>query len=185
MLPLVLGAKKILAGLGFAWSVAILCAAGFLFQTVQLDGFKLWFVEVEGCRPKNERLAGEIAALIEAQDDAAAAQRALIEQKERQYEQGKQQTDALLQALENQGDRLVADFIAAGGVRPAASGGPSRGSGGAATGGDTGGSIGAGSVPVLADGLVRVTPRDIEVCTENTRRILSIHREWVPSLLAE
>ncbi len=165
-----------LTGLATAILVALLAV-----QTIRLEGFKVWPINIEGARPKAERLQHTIDEIAAAQKQAAEAARRAKERAEADYRE-------LAERIDNDAERArvgqmdaAERFIAANSVRcPAYRG---DGGGTVAPAGDSGsqGGDGPGRTAELATGLVAVPEEDIRVCTRNTSRLIAV-REWALEL---
>lgn len=153
-------------------------------MTVQLHGFKVWPINIEGALAKNSRLEGVVAAMTKASEDARLAQQKLNNERKGQYddlaeridENAELQADAVRDATER--------FIAANRVRPQATGSrPCAASPATLGDGARGGEEVRGASVVDAGEAVRVavTDRDVRVCTANTLQAESA-RAWALGL---
>ncbi|MCB2085045.1 MAG: hypothetical protein KDE07_01185 [Sphingomonadaceae bacterium] len=148
-------------------------------QSIRLEGFKIWPIDVEGWKPKAERLQATIDNITAAQDLAEQNARTARLEDEAEYR-------GITERIDNNAKRdlaLAGDatelFIAAGGVRPeGADRSPGR-AGACTQDRDPADTQGAGRAPELdatphrspsglPDGYVIVRADDVRLCTINT-----------------
>lgn len=167
-----------LTGLAIAVLIALLA-----IQTVRLEGFKLWPIDIEGARPKAERLQGVIDDIDKAQEAALKAAQEAKERAEREYRDLAERIDDDAEEA-RQGNLDAAErFIAVNRVRCEGN----RGDGGraVAAAGDNGTRDGEGASPApeLDAGLVAVPDSDVRICTVNTLQAEAA-RAWALELEA-
>lgn len=149
-----------LTGLAIAVLVALLA-----IQTVRLEGLKIWPVNIEGARPKAERLQRTIDEIALAQKQAAAAAQAAKERAEREYRELAERIDDDAEKARTGAMADAERFIAANRVRCQAAGGAGRGTPAASPGDGSGNGQGPGQASELD---VAVTADDVRICTTNT-----------------
>lgn len=172
-----LGARLGLTGLAIAILVALL-----VVQTVRLEGFKVWPLSIEGARPRAERLAADLAAVVREQGVAEREHLAAKQAAEQIYRDVAERIDD--DALEARTDALAdADrFIAANRVRPAPAGCPPSQAAPATRDRGAGGGEAVPAAPVM-DGAVAVPAEDVRICTVNTLQA-EAGRAWALELEA-
>lgn len=169
------GARIGLTGLAIAVLIALLA-----IQTIRLEGLKIWPINIEGARPKAERLQGVIDDIDKAQEQALERAKAAKAETELRYKNLAERIDDEAEQSRRTAMSDAERFIASNRVRCPANRG---GSGGAvAPSGDSGagGSNTAGSTTVLDAGVV-VTEDDVFICTTNTLQAEAA-REWALGL---
>lgn len=156
-----------------------LCAGGWAWQTVRINGFQLWFVKIHGLRAERDDA-------VKGRADDHASYVAAQEIARQKAEQARAATEASYKALADQKDkeyateiadaRSAADaYIASHRVQPQAAQGASSRSVAGAT------SDGAGLRQDLPAAGIVVSEADVHACTEVTGYALKL-REWALSL---
>lgn len=177
MTPLPAFATRIgLTGLAIAVLLALLAV-----QTVRLEGLRVWPLNIEGARPKAERLQRTIDEIAVAQKQALRAAQEARERTEREYQDLAERIDDDAEKARTGAMDAAERFIAARGVRCPANRGD--GSGTAAPAEDRGAGRGDGpGAPAELD--VAVTADDVRICTTNTLQAEAA-RAWAVSLEAQ
>lgn len=179
MLGAIAGVRLTLAGLRralpwFFTAFALLLALVFY---VQQHGFGvhlplIGFVGIEGSAPKNQRLEGEIQAMLTAQDMATDLQQAVNDQMEQGFADLAERIDENAQIQLGAARAATDSFIARNRVQPCPAiptGGPDR-----AASADRAGSPADGpGMSELAG--VLVSERDVRICTDNTIKAIAGH----------
>lgn len=165
-----------------------------IVQTVRLEGLKVWPIELEGWKPRAERLQRELDAVPVAQIQARAKAEAAKSAAETTYRTIAQEADDDAQTEERRELAAADRYIA--GHRVRAQGPADRGSGAGAPAGDRSSSDGeeAGGAAELDDpgtardfaaggDLVAITAEDLKICTVNTVQA-EVARRWAIELEA-
>lgn len=162
----------------------ITSAAVAVVMSVQLHGFKLWPINIEGWKPKAERLALEIEQMEKAQEQAAAAQKKVLDEQAQAYEQLAQEIDedaqAEIEAIYDSTERFIRNNrLRAANIRCPSSGSTSP------TGHNSAGDseeVREASVMDAEENLrVAVLPEDVRICTANTLQAEAA-RAWAVEL---
>ena len=193
-----LGARYAFKGIWLAAIAAVgiaLFAFG-LVQTARVEGLKIWPAEIEGWKPKAERLQAELDRVPAAQEEARARAAAAKAATENTYRAIAQEVDDHAED-ETRRELAAADrYVAAHRLRPEAD--PDRGGRAAPGAGDRSSGDGqatgrapqlddAGSAgdlyadPGALDGLVAVSAQDVRICTINTLQA-EAGRQWAIAL---
>jgi hypothetical protein len=176
------------------WLAIGVLAVLLAFQTLRIEGLRMghvkmfgadfWAVDIDGFKPALAQCEADRAAIITAQDEAAALQAAANEDEERRTAANAERSDiAHAQDLERAvaAGRSFADrnSIAAGGVRPQGD----RGAPGQAAAPAQSGSAGLSS-EVPADSFVAVASADVQACTTAVTYAVGAFN-WAQTLPAE
>jgi hypothetical protein len=163
-----------LTGLAIAILIALL-----VIQTVRLEGFKVWPINIEGARPKAERLAGVIDDIDKAQVQALARAQAVKDAAELRYKTLAERIDDEAEQTRTDAMSSAERYIAANRVRCPADRRAGSGAVAAASDSSAGRGGGAGS-PSLVDEVV-ISSDDLYICTVNTVQA-EIARDWALGL---
>lgn len=178
------------------WHLVVigLLAVLLAFQTLRIEGMRMghvkmfgadfWAVDIDGFKPALAQCEADRAAIVKAQDDAAALQAAVNEDEERRTAANAERSDiAHAQDLERASvaGRNYSDShrIAAGGVRGQGDRGPP---GQAASTAQSGGAGVHEEVP--ADSFVAVSSDDVQACTTAVTYAVGAFN-WAQTLPAE
>lgn len=175
-----------LSGLAIAVLLALLA-----IQTVRIEGFKVWPIELQGWKPRALAAEDDLKAVAAAQVEAAARARTVKLEAEATYRQLAERIDD--EAEHDRAGELAAAerFIAAGGLRRAATGSPCSRAAAPAAGDGAGSGQAAGRAteldaaaePALDPELVTVLAEDVRICTVNTLQAEAA-RAWAVALEA-
>lgn len=146
-------------------------------QTVRIEGFKVWPVQIEGYKAKAERLEADLRNVRAAQELAKAKARQARLEQEARYRALAEKVDDNARKELDEARRIAERFIAAGGVRPKTAGGDGIGAGAGPQGRSASDPQGAGAEAILDEGTVAVTAEDVLICTTNTIKAEAA-REW-------
>lgn len=160
--------------LAVAWSQVRISGFGFDLPLIGRVGITGWAEKVDQRDEKIDRLEGEIQSIVIAQDQAAAAQKAVNDTSEAIFNHVTGRVDEYVQiqngAARAASNQLIADFS----VRCPTTGSSPFDALAPATDQGTGDAQGASAVPELAG--VLVPERDILICEENTLKAIAGHR---------
>lgn len=104
--------------------LSAICAGGWAWQTVRIEGFHLWFVKVDGLRKERDDAIAALAAVKKAQPEAAQAQAAVNHVPAAASAQIAEKSNVDAQAYYDRGRAAGAAYADAHRVRPTCPGSP-------------------------------------------------------------
>lgn len=190
-------AKLSLRGIGVLIVMAIITAlaVAVAWQTVRIDGLRLWPFSIEGLAAKTDRLQGENARLITVQGLAAQDHADAKAEAERDLAHKAKETDNVASAKMEPWLAAADRHIDANRVRGQTVGCPSGQAFAAANDHRAGDFVGAGGTaqldatrpaPTIPAGLnqqVAVLASDVRICTVNTIKAEAAH-DWAKAITA-
>lgn len=153
--------------------LSAICAGGWAWQTVRIEGFHLWFVKVDGLRKERDDALAALAAVKKAQPEAAKAQAAAIHAPAAASAQIAEKSNVDAQAYYERGRAAGAAYADAHRVRPTCPGSPF----GTADlpGADHPASVDDRSSAASLD--VAVSRADYDILVGNSLRLAKVHQD--------